>query len=152
MLDMWKTHWRRKCKRSLSWKYRDENITWKYRDAAHWKCNINLKLTKKVPVIFHNLKGYDSNLIINVINEFDVKVSVIRIGLEKYMDFVINKNLDFIDSKEFLNSTLEKLDKKLSDNDLIYLTQEFGSENLMLLKQKDAYPYKYMNSFEIFSE
>ena len=68
------------------------------------------------------------------------------------MDFVINKNLDFIDSKEFLNSTLEKLDKKLSDNDLIYLTQEFGSENLMLLKQKDAYPYKYMNSFEIFSE
>ena len=68
------------------------------------------------------------------------------------MDFVINKNLDFIDSKKFLNSTLEKLDKKLSDNDLIYLTQEFGSENLMLLKQKDAYPYKYMNSFEIFSE
>ena len=68
------------------------------------------------------------------------------------MNFVINKNLDFIDSKEFMNSTLEKLDKKLSDNDLIYLTQEFGSENLMLLKQKDAYPYKYMNSFKIFSE
>ena len=68
------------------------------------------------------------------------------------MNFVINKNLDFIDSKEFMNSTLEKLDKKLSDNDLIYLTQEFGSEDLMLLKQKDAYPYKYMNSFEIFSE
>ena len=35
----------------------------KYREFAHCSCNNNLKLTKKVPVIFHNLKGYDSHLI-----------------------------------------------------------------------------------------
>ena len=68
------------------------------------------------------------------------------------MAFIINKNLIFIDNMKFMNYSLEKLVKNLSDNDLKYLTQEFGSENLMLLKQKDAYPYKYMNSFEIFSE
>ena len=49
-------------------------------------------------------------------------------------------------------SNLEKLVKKLSDDDFKHLTQEFGSENLNLLKQKDAYPYEYMDSFERFSE
>ena len=53
---------------------------------------------------------------------------------------------------QFINSSLEKLVKNLSINDFKYLTQEFGSENLLLLKQKDAYPYEYTNSFERFSE
>ena len=58
-------------------KVRDHcHITGKYRGAAHWSCNINLNLTKKIPVIFHNLWGYDSNLIIKEISKFDVKVSV----------------------------------------------------------------------------
>ena len=39
----------------------------KYRGSAHRSCNVNLKLTKKVPVTFHNLKGYDSNMIIQEI-------------------------------------------------------------------------------------
>ena len=53
------------------------HIAGKYRVSAHWSCNINLKLTKKVPVIFHNLRGYDIPLIIKEIGKFDVKVSVI---------------------------------------------------------------------------
>ena len=60
-------------------KIRDHcHITRKYRGAAHWTCNINLKLTKKIPVIFQNLRGYDSHLIIKKISKFDVKVSVIK--------------------------------------------------------------------------
>ena len=36
------------------------HITGKYRGTAHWICNANLKLSKKVSIIFNNLKGYDS--------------------------------------------------------------------------------------------
>ena len=45
-----------------------------------------------------------------------------------------------------------KLVKNLTDEDFKYLVEEFGSENLGLLKQKGAYPYEYMNSFERFKE
>ena len=51
---------------------------------------------------------------------------------------------------QFMNSSLEKLVKNLSDNDFKYSTEEFGSKNVELLKQKDAYPYKYMDSFKRF--
>ena len=51
-----------------------------------------------------------------------------------------------------MNSSLDKLVKNMSDEDFKYLVEEFDSENLKLLKQKDAYPYEYMNSFERFNE
>ena len=53
---------------------------------------------------------------------------------------------------QFMNSSLEKLVKNLADNDFKYLTQEFGSKNLELLKQNDAYPYEYMDNLQRFSE
>ena len=53
---------------------------------------------------------------------------------------------------QFMDSSLEKLVKILSDNNFKYLTQEFGSKNLELLKQKDAYSYEYMDSFKRFNE
>ena len=128
------------------------HVTRRFRGAAHWSCNINLHLTKKVPVIFHNLRCYDSHLIFNELNKFDVKIDVIPNRLEKYMALFLNKNLVFIDSMQVMNSSLQKLVKNLSDNDFKYLTEEFGSKNLELLKQKDAYPYEYMDSFKRFGE
>ena len=56
-------------------------IIGKFRGAAHWDCNINFQLTKKVPVIFHNLRGYGSHLIYNDLDKLDVKISVIPNGL-----------------------------------------------------------------------
>ena len=53
---------------------------------------------------------------------------------------------------QFINSSLHKLVKNLSDEDFKYLLEEFSSENLELLKQKGAYPYEYMNSFERFNQ
>ena len=51
-----------------------------------------------------------------------------------------------------MNSSLEILVKNLSHNDFKYFTEEFGSKNLELLKEKGAYPYKYMDSFKRFGE
>ena len=51
---------------------------------------------------------------------------------------------------QFMNSSLKKLVKNLTENDFKYLTEQFGLKNLELLKQKDAYPYEYMNSFRKF--
>ena len=51
-----------------------------------------------------------------------------------------------------MNSSLDKLVKNLSDEDFKYLVEEFGSENLELLKEKGAYLYKYVNTFERFIE
>ena len=118
----------------------------------HWSCNINFQLTRKIAVIFHNLKGYDGHLIFCELDKFDVKNDVIPNGLEKYMAFFLNKNLVFFDSLQFMNSSFDKLVKNLSDEDFKYLVNEFGSENLELLKQKSAYPSEYMNSFEKINE
>ena len=68
------------------------------------------------------------------------------------MPCFLNKNLVFIVSMQFMNSSLEVLVKILSDNDFKYLTKEFGSKNLLLLKQKDTYPHEYMDSFKRFGE
>ena len=122
------------------------------RGAAHWSSNINLQLTKKAPVIFHNLIFYNSHLIFRELNKFDVKTDVIPNGLEKYMIFFINKNLVFIDNMQFMNSSFDELIKKISDNDFKYLTEEFGSKNLELLKQRGAYPYEHMGNFKKFND
>ena len=58
----------------------------------------------------------------------------------------------FIDSMQFMNSSLHKIFKNLSDEDFKFLVGEFGSENLELLKQKGDYPYQDMNSFERLNE
>ena len=76
--------------------------------------------------------GYGSHLIFRDLNKFNVKIDVIPNGLEKYMAFFKNKTLVFIDSMQFMNSSLDKLVKNLSDDDFKYLTEEFGTKNLEL--------------------
>ena len=63
------------------------HVTGKFRGASHRNCNINFQLVKKISVIFHNLKGYDSHLIFNELDKFDVIIKVIQNRLEKYMAF-----------------------------------------------------------------
>ena len=88
-------------------------------------------------------------------NNFDVNIDVVPNGLEKYMAFIINRNLVFIDSMQFMNSSLDSLVKNLVGGDFKYLFKEFEEiedKDLKLLKEKGVHPYEYMNSFRKFNE
>ena len=87
-------------------------------------------------------------MIFKELSKFNVKIGVTPNGLEKYMSFTINKNLVFIDSMLFMNSSLDKLVKNLSDKDFKYLSEEYSGEQLKLVKEKAIYPYEPMNSFK----
>ena len=128
-------------------KVRDHcHITGKYRGAAHWNCNINMKISKKIPVIFHNLRGYDSHLIIKELSKFNCNINVIPNELEKFMSFSLGKNIVFIDSMLFLNSSLDKLVNNLNKSK--YLSKVFKENKLELVKKKRIYPYEYMDNFK----
>ena len=68
------------------------------------------------------------------------------------MAFFLNKNLIFIHSMQFINSSLDNLVKNLEDKNFKYIVEEFVSENLEILKQEGADLYEYMNSFKRFDE
>ena len=89
--------------------------------------------------VFHNLKKYDSHLIMQELGRLNLKTNVIPNGLEKYMSFTINNKLTFIDSFQFLNSSLDSLVKNLGKDDFKYLSQEFEKNVLDLVKQKGLY-------------
>ena len=67
----------------------------------HRDCNINVKLNHKIPVKFHNLKKYVSQLIMQKMGILSLKIKVIPNGQEKYTSFSINSKLRFIDSFNF---------------------------------------------------
>jgi len=121
-----------------------------YRGAAHSKCNINYFCNRYVPVVFHNLRGYDSHLIIKeMYNLFpDKDLSVIPNSYEKFMSFGMGP-LKFIDSFQFMASSLEKLVTNLYDKNDKYknfhsMKQYFESDMDMLCK-KGFYPYEWMD-------
>ena len=130
-----------------------------YRGAAHNKCNLNYRLMKKnqrdedtfvIPVIFHNLRGYDSHLIMESVGKYkDKKISVIPNTLEKYISFTLD-NLRFIDSLQFMNALLEKLVKNLAHEGkdrFTIMTKHIPSpQEQDLLLRKGVYPYDYVDT------
>ena len=113
-------------------------ITGKYRDFAKRDCNINVKLNHKIPVLFHNLKTYDLHFVLQEPGNFNLKIIVISNALEKYISFIVNNKLSFIDSFKFLSSSLDSLVKNLNKDDFKYLSQEFDNN---VLDQQSAITY-----------
>jgi hypothetical protein len=139
------------------YKVRDHcHRTGKFRGAAHNKCNINYFSNRFLPIIAHNLRGYDSHLIIRKAYEImsligDKKINVIPNSCEKFMSFSIGE-LKFIDSFQFMGESLEQLAKNLYDphdkhKNFTFMKQIFP-EHYQLLCQKGHYPYEWVDSIE----
>ena len=148
-------------------KVRDHcHVTGKYRGSAHEGCNLNFTLTNKIPVVFHNLKGYDSHFIMQEIGnivkknvyfdekgkKYEMSINVIPCNMEKYMAFMLGQHLVFIDSFQFMSSSLSNLVNNLPAKAFKHTGQVFQGEKLSLMTKKGVYPYDYMNSFEKFED
>jgi hypothetical protein len=133
-----------------------DHRTGKFRGASHQKCNINYFNNRYLPVVFHNLRGYDSHLIIkkayDISNRLNTKkFDVIPNSYEKFMSFGIG-NLKFIDSLQFMASSLEKLVENLYDkndkyNNFNHMKKYYNNE-LDLLCQKGFYPYEWVDNVD----
>jgi hypothetical protein len=100
------------------------HVTGKYRGAAHNIC---------IPVVFHNLRGYDSHLIMQEIGKFKMEVNVIPNNMEKYISFSLGKNLVFIDSIQFMASSLEDFVSNLSPEDFRIVGKRWKGEDFNLV-------------------
>ena len=142
------------------------HITGKFRGSAHQECNLKLRIKPenlKIPVIFHNLRGYDSHFIMQQIGEIakkhgytnkkgekqDLNINAIPNNTEKYMAFMLGNHLTFIDSFQFMSSSLDKLDSNLPKDDLIYTSKAFKGKRLDLLSKKGVYPWIALKSLTI---
>ncbi|CAB4009241.1 Gastrula zinc finger [Paramuricea clavata] len=123
-----------------------DHVTGLFRGAAHNMCNLKYRITWNVPVVFHNLRGYDSHLIMQEIGKFKMNINVVPNNMEKYISFSLGKSLVFIDSIQFMASSLEALVNNLSPEDFKIVGQRWQGEDFDLVRQKGIFPYEYLDS------
>ena len=151
-------------------KVRDHcHFTGEYRGAAHNKCNLTCKKPHILPVIFHNLQGYDSHLFIKQLANVSGDLSCIPSTEEKYISFskkiVVDEyfsrkmgklfpkkfEIRFIDSFKFLQTALANLVSNLQPSDLKNLNSVIKHDTT-LLTRKGVYPYDYVSSINKLKE
>ena len=135
-------------------KVRDHcHFTGKYRGAAHNSCNLQCRKPMILPVIFHNLQGYDAHLFIKQLACLPGELNCIPSTEEKYISFSKKIKVDeyksrrtgemislyfeirFIDSFKFLQTSLANLVGNLQPDDF-HNTKEVFKENVDLLTRK----------------
>ena len=72
--------------------------------------------------------------------------------METYMAFMLGNHLNFIDSFQFMSSSLDKLVSSLPKESFKYTSEEFTGKKLSLMSRKGVYPYDYMDCFEKFDQ
>ena len=152
-------------------KVRDHcHYTGLYRGAAHFGCNLRYKIPNYIPVVFHNLAGYDAHLFIKELAKHTKDIGVIAKNVEDYISFstkvdvdeYVDKNgeekfkeidLRFIDSFKFMSSHLDSLSGNLArGGHKFWGFEKYTEEQRELLIKKGIYPYEYMDSWDKFSE
>ena len=91
---------------------------------------------------YKNKKGEDKQMNINAIPN----------NMEKYMAFMLGNHLTFIDSFQFMRSSLEKLVSNMPKESFKYTSEVFEGKEFDLMVRKGVYPYDYMDSFDKFNE
>ena len=143
-------------------KVRDHcHFTGKYRGAAHNQCNLLCRKPLILPVIFHNLQGYDAHLFIKQLAKVVGDLTSIPTTEEKYITFSKFIHVDryhskkfeirFIDSFKFLQTSLSNLVSNLQPSDFLNL-QKNVKTNSSLLTRKGVYPYDYVTSIKQLKE
>ncbi|XP_043466577.1 uncharacterized protein LOC122501291 [Leptopilina heterotoma] len=137
-------------------KVRDHcHLTGKYRGAAHESCNLNYQDCQTIPVVFHNLSGYDAHFIIHAIStSFEGKIDLLPINKEKYISFTKHVKgsevkFRFIDSLRFMAASLEKLASYLDEYKIVnsvFASTVTDPEKIKLLTRKGVFPYEYFDS------
>ena len=141
-----------------------------YRGAAHVTWNFQYKIPSYIPVVFHNLSGYDAHLFIRELARKNPKLGVIAKNKEDYIYFslkvevdkYIDKNgevkskeieLRFIDSFKFMSSSLDSLVNNLARGKSKFFGFEgYNESQYNLLIRKGIYPDEYMNNWNKFEE
>ena len=89
------------------------------KSPAHKECS---KIPRKLPIIFHNLEGYDGHLVFRELNNFkDIDTQVIPKTNGRYMSIIVNNSLVFLDSLQFCEASLDSLAENLEDKDFKHL-------------------------------
>ena len=119
-------------------KVRDHcHYTGLYRGAAHSSCNLQYKIPNYIPVIFHNLAGYDAHLFIRELAKYTTGMGAIAKYIEDYME------LRFIDSIKFMSSSLDSLVNNLARGGHEFWGFEpYNDRQRQLLIRKGIYPYE----------
>ena len=127
-----------------------------YRSALCNTCNLKTaSINQKLPVVFHNLRNYDSHLIIQEIHKsFSKNIFVIPQNTEKFMSFQFD-NFIFIDSYMFLGQSLDSLAGNLRSRGIEnfqYTLQTFGKKQIEYVLEKGVMCYNYITSEKVFEE
>lgn len=126
------------------------HITGKFRGASHNRCNLRYQVPTMIPVLIHNLSGYDSHFIIKELGYDKKQINIIPHTEEKYVSFSkqINKDISirFLDTFRFMPASLDSLVKNLPE--LIEVKKFYNCQELTLLTRKGVFPYDYVSSWD----